>query len=808
MRAAYRKLCRMSAAELASRSRTAVCGWSDRWTFALGLGRNPAPALARSHRAAEVRFSVPWMSASELERTAAELQRRAPEYVADVCREADAIAAGDIELFGTHYRFAGRVAWSADPRSGRTWPARYSSSLSIYGDTGHGDIKDVWELNRHQFLPTLGKAYALTGEERYARIGLDLMEDWARSNPYLVGVNWTSALEVAVRSLAWCWTAGLFDRSPSFDDARRQNVLRWLYQHGRYVARHLSHHFSPYNHLVGEATALAVLGLCLPWLACADRWAVAGWDLLARTMPSQFHPDGGTTEQAIGYHHFTLGFYLQAVLARRHRNQAIEAEVWALLGKAVEFSMHLTRPDGTVPMLGDADEGKALALAQPGVWNFQPYLCLGAMLSRREDFKQVAGTFAPDAAWLAGADGWHLYDALAAHEPAVRSAALPLSGYCVMRTAWRPDAHWLVFDCGEIAAGVPADGTPSAAHGHADALSIEVSAFGSPLLVDPGFLTYNGAADWHRYFRTTHAHNTLVVDDRCQAVHRGRLTWSHAPTVRLHRWLTSIDFDYAEASVRLSYGPAVRHRRAVFFLKPSYWLVCDEVEGVGDHELDRYFHFAAGPVVTDQDGSGVRTTTSLSSNLRVIPLEREGVHIELCDGGAGPDDGWLAVRYGARVRAPVVRFRTRQALPAVLHTLIVPFITEPPPVRTDLLSSASATAGGARGLAIAVHDERLIVLWTPGGGACDFGGWWTDARLAWCRLNPDGSVRSCGIVAGSRLGTGDEVLVGVGRPVRCATLGLDEGRLVAGLSEPTRLQTSLPGPVAVTEVDMFEGAEA
>ena len=116
-----------------------------------------------------------------------------------------------------------------------------------------------------------------------------------------------------------------------------------------------------------------------------------------------------------------------------------------------------------------------------------------AVLFQRGDFKKIVDSFPPDAAWLLGSDGGNRYEILNEEEPSEKSKALPDSGYYVMRTGWDRQSHYLNFDCGEIAAGVSAEDIPSAAHGHADALSIEVAAYGVPILVDPGFYTYNGA---------------------------------------------------------------------------------------------------------------------------------------------------------------------------------------------------------------------------------------------------------------------------------------------------------------------------
>ena len=68
-----------------------------------------------------------------------------------------------------------------------------------------GDHKVVWELNRHQHLTLLAQAFLLTGRREYVDEAFRQVESWLDSNPFLRGINWASALEVAFRALSWAW---------------------------------------------------------------------------------------------------------------------------------------------------------------------------------------------------------------------------------------------------------------------------------------------------------------------------------------------------------------------------------------------------------------------------------------------------------------------------------------------------------------------------------------------------------------------------------------------------------------------------
>ena len=400
-----RKLRRVTVQEFSFRVKAALRGWYEERCYALGIHREPEVDLTRLGEE-DIVFVNPWITTTEQTVLLRRFLARDQTYVQQIQKAAETICDRQFTFFGQPVHYSSRIPWGADPLSGSLWPMRFHTQIDIFGgDTGNGDVKYVWELNRHQFLPLLGKAYCLTTDEKYAEAALELIEDWIRTNPYKIGINWTSALEVAVRSLSWCWACSLLQDSKAFSPERRKNILHSLYQHGRYIEQYLSLFFSPYNHLIGEATALFVLGSLMTWLPPAQNWQETGWALLEQEMPKQFHPDGGTVEQASGYHHFTLGFYLQAVLLRKRQGWSVSANVWSLLEKAFEFSMYIMRPDGSVPMIGDGDEGKALDLLQSSLWDFRCFLAIGAVLFQRGDFKKIAGPFPPDAAWLVGGEG-------------------------------------------------------------------------------------------------------------------------------------------------------------------------------------------------------------------------------------------------------------------------------------------------------------------------------------------------------------------------------------------------------------------
>jgi len=341
---------------------------------------------------------------------------------------------------------------------------------------------------------------------------------------------------------------------------------------------------------------------------------------------------------------------------------------------------------------------------------------------------------------------------------------------------------------------VSAQDTPSAAHGHADALSIEVSAFGEPMLVDPGFWTYNGAEEWHRYFRETEGHNTVVVDGRSQAEFRGRLKWSNAPRTETHEWLSLGAFDYAEGShsgyQRLA--SPVTHLRTVAFVKPHYWVVRDELTGEGKHTLERCFHFATAEVLRDIAANAVYTRLMNGrANLAVVPVERDGVKLELARGGPSSAAGWLAVGYERKVQAAAAKYRSTCLLPCAFHTVLVPFRGDAPGVRVANRPIES-DEGSPLDRAFEVSRPGGSDIWAFSSGrtARFHNQWFTDGRTTCVQLNEAGQITGCVLVSGSRIEIDGEPIIELDRRVRAATLSVVGGHTIVELSEPAKVLTS------------------
>ncbi|MFZ0391994.1 MAG: heparinase II/III family protein, partial [Calditrichia bacterium] len=330
-----------------------------------------------------------------------EFRRFFPRQYKAIIMEADRLLEHRFHLLGIDFSFPGEVQWTRNPQSGKDYPDVYYAMFNTGNPHLYGDVKYVWELNRHQFFIDVGMAYFLTREEKYAEKILEWLESWIAANPFKIGINHTSVLEHAVRVFSWVWTYFLTRHSAAWTDTRRKKLLEQLFLHAVFIEENLSFYYSPYNHLIGELAALSFLGIVLDGPEQPRIWREKYWNELAGQLPHQFSPDGFTVEQASYYHHFTLGFYIQVALLRQNNNYNVNEDVWAFIENAVEFSFYLTRPDGRIPMIGDIDSARSLYFGRPDeMWDLRYFQAIGAAVFKNSNLNLLAESSFHELSWL------------------------------------------------------------------------------------------------------------------------------------------------------------------------------------------------------------------------------------------------------------------------------------------------------------------------------------------------------------------------------------------------------------------------
>ncbi len=131
------------------------------------------------------------------------------------------------------------IDWHRDPVHGRVAPALFWSEVP-YLDPACGDHKIIWELNRHQHFLALGRAWWLAGHRPARATFVRHLASWMDANPPLVGINWASMLELALRSLSWIWALEFFVEPAAGGDRPDRQPIGRAPVARRSAARHRS----------------------------------------------------------------------------------------------------------------------------------------------------------------------------------------------------------------------------------------------------------------------------------------------------------------------------------------------------------------------------------------------------------------------------------------------------------------------------------------------------------------------------------------------------------------------------------------
>jgi hypothetical protein len=632
-------------------------------------------------------------SFDDLAGTLAAIARHAPSSVEALLARADAARSGTFTLLGYGQQsFGSPIDWSLDPVTGVRTPDLHWSRVEYLDHGVAGDHKLVWELNRHQHLIALAVAAHVRPDGGYDAAAELQLNDWMNANPPKKGVNWASSLEVALRAIAWIWTMALLgDR---LSRATRCRMAGFLWYAGRHIERYLSTYFSPNTHLTGEALGLFYIGTMLPGFAESPRWRDRGGSILLEWLPRHVRRDGTYVEQSTWYHRYTVDFYTNFALLARRTGLDVRDRVFPVLEQMLEFLAAVSRPDGSMPLIGDDDGGKLLSLDERTAHDVRTPLAMGALLFRRADFAGVAGPLSAEPAWLLGASCFEEFGGSPRAIPSTTSRAFNDGGYYILRDGWGADASIGTIDCGPHA-------FLNGGHAHADVLAIDLVLGGEKVFVDPGTFTYTSDPAWRDRFRATASHSAVTIDGASSSEMAGAFQWASMARERALAWsenATRVLFSGSHDGFSRLVPPA-SYERSVVLVHPSLWIIRDEIESTDVHDIGVHFQCAPGLTVALADASSAVIHREERVVAHMVTLAAGG-HLEL-------SEGWVSGTYGERTRAPHLCLSARGSRQSVT-TFVVAGAAGPLDVRL-------VPAGATEAFSVRAGDEEYAVSFAPGG---------------------------------------------------------------------------------------------
>jgi hypothetical protein len=530
--------------------------------------------------------------------------------------EADRTSDGVYDLLGSGNVTLDPIDWHTDFKSGFRWiPGKFYKHYIQEGIETGSDVKIPRELSRCHHLIKSGLSYRIFKNEKYSRYCVDQIIDWIDENPLMFSINWGCTMDVSIRAINWIWTLGLISGAKSLDQKSINKIKVSLYEHGWFIYRNPEKGcINSHNHYLADLAGLIHLGLLFESSEEPKQWLENGKRELFREIRMQILPSGMSYERSTNYNRLALELILIPLMLLKRNNHEIPIDIWYRLEKMFVFLMYCLKPDGTTPIIGDQDDGRLLPFGNEKNIDYRYLLSLGAILFKRNDFKQFGDGFNVYCSLLGENKAPEIYNQLPPSIKQLSSRAFPDVGLYIMRK----DNNYLIFNSTgkgqypELQAGT---------HTHSDLLSFELVAEGKTFLVDPGSYLYTADAEQRMLFRSTKMHNTVTVDGQSQNVIRKENLWDFErnaiPEILFWESTEKQDRLIGRHNGYSRLEQPVFHQRRLDFDKENIcWQIKDELTGEGNHLFEWFFHFDENLEVQIENKSSV-ITRSPGSNIRL-----------------------------------------------------------------------------------------------------------------------------------------------------------------------------------------------
>jgi hypothetical protein len=518
------------------------------------------------------------------------------------------------------------IDWYLDPVRALRFPrgVPYKEWKLYEMRPGNADVKYPWELARCQHWVVLGQAYKFSGDERFAREIANELDDFLQANPVGIGINWTCTMDVALRAVSWTLGLELIHGCRSIDNEGWARAYSALFDHGVFIRGNLENTYEvTSNHFLSNVVGLWFLGAALADVPTAREWTAFARAALEQEIDVQVLPDGADFESSVPYHRLVAELFLGSARLGDYRGEPLSARYRSRVRDMVSYFAAVTRPDGLMPQVGDADDGRLHVLSGYGTTTPQDARHLlaaaGAMFAEPRWTALAADVSGWEAAW------WGLGPGPARTvdvDTPPGSRLFRDAGVAIMRTG----RHYLLITNGVV--GTKGFGN----HKHNDQLSFEFHPDGVPLIVDPGSFVYTADAAARNRFRGTAYHSTVSVD----GIEQNEMNpdW----LFRLFESANAEHVSFDDRSETIEYvgrhhgyerlaDPGTHERRWRLDKRTGSLEIVDRLNGRGEHDLQWRFHLAPGVAIERVDdqafklhAAGRRWTLRVPSGLTMIQV--------------------------------------------------------------------------------------------------------------------------------------------------------------------------------------------
>ena len=470
------------------------------------------------------------------------------------------------------------------------------------------DEEYIYSLNRLYELPTLARAYILTGNESYGKKCFVNVLDWIdkcerpsifMDNEALVktfqGLTPWRLLECGIRmSETWFEFYELMLHSDLMTPEFHEKILRSLYEHCEVISliSPLAWPNANHNHYLHEMMGLLFVSCRFKEFINSDKWKEQATREIFRTIKAQIASDGAQIEGCANYHDICLDAISNVLNFLSENNIVIANDIKTRIEKAYEHCAWNVTPSGYITSVGDS---YMLPLYIPkilsGYYKREGNLgCLNKIITLvdKEKIADIPQDLINNAEVFAKE-----------HKGGVWNSES--IGQIIGRTGWKKDDSYFLFNCK----------TPVFnGHSQQDPLSFMLYLNGSEVIVDPSYSTYDDNEE-RRKFKSAKYHSTITFGNKEPFEYLSR--WEFSPQ-RIGHIVKSYEYDglLAADGYHENYYPCT-HKRLCALIDNDTFIVCDDVFNPTRDSVEIRFHLS-------EDNYMINEKAVLNDKFKIITL--------------------------------------------------------------------------------------------------------------------------------------------------------------------------------------------
>ncbi|MCD4742646.1 MAG: heparinase II/III family protein, partial [Desulfobacteraceae bacterium] len=403
------------------------------------------------------------------------------------------------------------IDWHTDFKSGFTWKkGTFYRNYKTVDLSNNADVKVPWELSRCHHLLWLGEAWLLTKDEKYAGEIVIQIKDWIDDNPLMYSINWTCAMDVAIRAVNWMYAVNMVIASDVVDDKFVKKLYKSLFEHGFFIYNNLEKNI-PYsaNHYASDITGLLFIGQFLKETRQGKKWWQFALNEYYMEVRQQVLPSGVHFERSISYHRLMTEIFAYPYFMLIRLSESIPLDIHYRIKSMFKFILHYTKPNGLTPVIGDNDDGRLLPFCKYDFRDHRYLLGLAYLAFYDSDFYKYA-SFGSFDRFLLLNRYYVENDPLSKEiDNTIKSIVFDDAGFAILRH----ESIYLFFNNSELSKYQDLNKSIHGTHTHSDALSFELSIGDQDFIVDPGSYVYSASQKSRNEFRSTCKHNSVIIDN-------------------------------------------------------------------------------------------------------------------------------------------------------------------------------------------------------------------------------------------------------------------------------------------------------